>query len=883
MKFDNIVNNRIEEYASKTKEEVRNSIGVTKDGRASSDVEKYREAYGANIIVNERDDTFLYRLRRAFVNPFSMVLLVMAAISFVADIFLETESYRGMGSVAIILAMLLASGVVRLTQELKAKRVSDHLEELVNTTVRVKRDGNWQELSSEELVVGDVVRLDAGDRVPADIRLLKVRDFFVSQAVITGESGIVEKFANPLKKEPEDISDYKNTVFMGSTVTGGKARGVVLAVGKDTLYGGLSPKDNKRKKSFDYGEKSIAQVLLKFVAIFVPIVFIFSVITKGDWLEAFLFAISIAVGLVPEMLPMVISACLAKGSRQMGQKQTIVKNINAMQAFGGMDVLCVDKTGTLTGDVILLEYYMDVLGRESKKTLDYGYLNSHYHTGVSNHLDNAVLRVRSMMEEGDEYYTHLTNKHIKLDEIPFEYSRKIASVLLQTTQGNRLIVKGDVTQVVSRCKYVEFQENLVEITDEHMGSVKAIVEEMYEDGMKVIAVAYKDTDKNSLTSLDESDLVLLGYLAFFDAPKQSAAEAIAKLQELHIDVKVLTGDNDDVASSVCGRLGIDTSDILSGADLDDLDDNEQPVRIENCQVFAELSPKQKSQIVASLQDNGHTVGFLGDGMNDLPAIIQADVGVSVDTATDAVKEAADVVLLKKDLNVLNDGVVEGRKAFANMSKYIRITASSNFGNVCAIVVASLLLPFFPMTALQLLLLNFLYDILCLVLPWDKVDFDVLDDPIEWSGKTLSRYMKFFGPISTVFDLITFAFLYFCLCPAMCGGSYDVLDAAGKVAFVALFQTGWFLESMWSQVLIIHLLRSKHMPFVHSNSSVQVIVVTILGVVLFTALTVTGLGAMVGLTAMPAIYYYFLAAAVILYLFTVTVAKHRYLALYGDLK
>lgn len=617
------------------------------------------------------------------------------------------------------------------------------------------------------------------------------------------------------------------------------------------------------------------------MAILVPIVFLASGLTKGNWMQAFIFALSVAVGLTPELLPMVVNACLAKGSYSMGKKQTIVKNINAMQIFGSMDILCVDKTGTLTGDQVILEYYMDILGNESQKTLDYAYLASHYHTGVGNHLDTAIRSVQNMPGR-ENYYKMLVAAHSKMDERPFDYSRRFSSVMVRDGKECLQIIKGSIDEVVSRCHYAEYAGTITEMEGNPSVSIHAVVDEMLEDGMTVIAVAYKRCEEEMLTSDEENDFILLGYLAFFDAPKKSAESAISKLQGLNVNIKVLTGDQRLVAESICRRLGISVDHVITGSELERLSENEIPIVVERNTVFTGLSPKQKESIVEVLQTNGHTVGFLGDGMNDLPAILQADVGISVENAAESVKESANVILLKKDLNVLEEGILEGRKAFANMTKYIKITASSNFGNICAIVIASVLLPFFPMTSVQLLLLNLLYDLLCLILPWDQVDQEMLERPLEWSGKKLGGFMMFFGPLSSIFDLVTFTVLFFMICPALCGGSFSVLEPEKQMIFISMFQTGWFLESMWTQVLILQLLRTGKLPFVRSKPGKPVIAVTILGILLYTILPVTLFGRMLGLCSMPFSYYVFLIAVVAAYLLLVTLAKSIYIRKKGNL-
>lgn len=882
VKEDRSVHPRVLDYAYTQIDVLRQEWNVSQQGYTDEQVEESRSRYGRNVLSGRASNTVLYRVRRAFINPFSMILLVLAVISFVTDVLLASNFSRNMTTVTIILSMLLVSGLVRLTQEMRAKHVADRLTKMIASRAMVLRNGEWVEVSSAELVVGDTVRFFAGDRVPADIRLTMVKDLFVSQSVLTGESTILEKQSQPLSPgKRHSYAEYRNLAFMGSSVVGGIGEGIVLAVGQDTVYGGFSRAEARESDRFDQGANSIARVLIQFMAILIPIVFLASGATKGNWISAFLFALSVAVGLTPELLPMVINACLAKGSAAMGKKQTIVKNINAMQGFGSMDILCVDKTGTLTGDQIALEYYMDVLGNESQEVLDYAYLNSRYHTGVKNHLDSAILKCQDMPGHG-EHFQSLEAQHPKLDELPFDYERKLASILVQHGEENILLVKGSVVAVCRRCSGVEYKGVRRDMGADGLSSVHTIVDEMLEDGMKVLAVAYKPLDREWMEEGDEQGLILLGYLAFFDAPKRTAADAIEKLQNLHVGIRVLTGDQKSVAVSICRRLGIDVVETLTGEELERLTEDELPVRVERTTVFAELSPKQKVLVLQTLQANGHTVGFLGDGMNDLPAIVASDVGISVDTAADAVKEGADVILLKKDLNVLEAGIEEGRKAFANVSKYIKITASSNFGNILSIVVASVFLPFFPMTSVQLLLLNLLYDTLCLVLPWDHVDQETCVQPLEWSGRTLGRFMRFFGPISSLFDVVTFGYLFFVLCPWICGGSFGGLNEHEQLRFIALFQTGWFLESMWTQVLILHLLRTPKVPLMQSRPSRPVMMVTTLGIILFTALTFTSMGHLIGLTALPFTYFIFLVVVVLAYLLLVTMAKSWYIKKYREL-
>lgn len=882
MKENRSLHPRVERYAREDVQTLYRDFGITMSGYSQEQVEWNRARYGENRLTESTADTVLYRLRRAFANPFTGILFVLAVLSFVTDVLLAADHGQDWSTPAIMMTMLLLSGLVRFVQELRSKRVADHLTRLLHATVSVRRDGSWTELPSTELVVGDRVRLAAGDRAPADLRLVKAEEFFVSQAVLTGESAVLEKQAEPLAAQPvHSYTGYTDILFMGSAVMGGTGEGIVLAVGPDTVYGSLSDATRERKNGFDRGAHSIAWVLIRFMAVLVSVVFLACGLSRGNWLAAFLYALSVAVGLTPEMLPMVVNACLAKGSAAMGRKQTVVKNINAMQGFGSMDVLCVDKTGTLTGDTVQLEYYLDLLGNESGRVLELAYLNSLYHTGVQNHLDAAILRCRSMPGQA-ERFQKLAQAYPKLDELPFDYERKFASVLVgQPGGGNLLVMKGSIEEVCARCTQIEYKGERSPLGADGLASVHAVVDEMLEDGMKVLAVACKPMRGDRLSAEEEQGCILLGYLAFFDAPKKSAAAAIASLQKCCVGVRVLTGDQMGVAVSICRRLGIDTRHTLTGTELEQLTPDELPLRIEKTTVFAELSPRQKARILHTLQENGHTVGFLGDGMNDLPAMLQADVGISVDTAAEAVQESADVILLKKDLQVLEAGILEGRKAFCNMAKYIRITSSSNFGNILSVVVAGICLPFFPMTSAQLLLLNLLYDTLCLVLPWDAVDSEACARPLEWSGRTLGRFMRCFGPLSSLFDLLTFGFLFFVLCPAVCGGPFAALSSASQQRFIALFQTGWFLESLWTQVLILHLLRTRKVPFLQSRPSRPVMIVTMLGLFVLTAMTFTPAGQWLGLTALPPLYFGFLVQVVLLYLLLVTLVKAWYCKRYRE--
>lgn len=879
-------NSRIKKYAYLEIDEIYSRISTKAEGLTLSEVDVMRKKYGANRPASQKRDSLLYRFRRAFVNPFTVILFVLAVVSFVADVVITTDASKNFSTSLIISAMILIGGTIRLVQELRAKNASERLRRFIHTKVTVKRNSILVDIKAEKVVVGDIVLLSAGDKVPADLRLVTADDLFVSQAAITGESAVAPKHSRTLRHEEQaPLAQLENLVFMGTTVISGKGWGVVLAVGKETIYGTVSEDQSEETNPFRQGAGSIAWVMVRFMAVLVPVVFLVSGITKGNWLESFLFALSVAVGLTPEMLPMVITACLARGSLAMSKKQTIIKDIDAMQGFGSMDILCMDKTGTLTNEKILLEYYMDILGNQSDHVLELAFLNSLYHSGIENAIDNAILECRTMPEKR-AYYRSLEKQYQKADEIPFDHDRKcISTLVISNADEQLLITKGDILAVLSRCSYVLHEGNIVPIENTDRSSVSAIIGEMLEDGMKVIAVAKKPIRSvYDLSLSDEQDMILVGYLAFFDAPKQSAKASIAALQNLNVKPKVLTGDRAEIARSICGRVGISSEIILTGTNLNALSDAELRIAVEKVDVFAELTPAQKVRIVDALRENSHTVGFLGDGMNDVPALCAADVGISVDTAVDTAKDVSQVVLLEKDLIVLEHGILEGRKTFSNMLKYIKITASSNFGNIFSVVCASAFLPFLPMTSIQLLLLNLLYDMICIFIPWDHVDQEELTKPRKWSGKMLDKFMLWFGPISSVFDVLTFLFLYFIFCPALCkGATYtQISDPMMKIQYIALFQTGWFLESMWTQVLILHMLRTKKIPFLQSKPARSFLFVTLVGVACFTALTYLPAAGLLRLVSLPGAYYLFLILIVTLYLLLTDIVKRLYIKKYNEL-
>ncbi len=886
MAKSSLFDSRIKKYAFCDADQIYKNFGTTPAGLNDDQVDEMREKHGKNSFTKHNNNNFPHMLQRAFINPFNVVLFILGVITLFTDIFLEANFPKNSSTAIIIFTMILISGIIRLIQEIRAKNAADKLSQLSHDSIMVRRDGDVVEIYAEELVVGDTVLISAGDRVPADIRLTKTSDLFISQGAITGESAIVEKDASTLKQgDSSKLQQLDNLAFMATTVIGGKGEGVVLAVGRDTLYGSYAKPSFENKNLFQKGANSISWVVLRFMAVLLPIMFVLLGITNGNWLESFAFSLSVAVGLMPEMLPMVITACLAKGSLTMGRKRTIIKDINAMQGFGSIDVLCMDKTGTLTNENMVLEYYTDILGNESSEVLDLAYINSYCHSGVRNPIDNSILACKTMPGH-EAHYTDLITHYTEIDEIPFDYTRKMASTLVRKEDGNHLLImKGDIDRVSEHCKFVGYNGDVTPMEGDVLENIYSVVGDMLEGGMKVIAVAQKDLGAQSeITPADESDMVLVGYIAFFDAPKASTKDSVLAMKKLNVAPKILTGDQPEVAKSVCRRVGIDAEQTLTGEQLDEMTDSELEHAVEEVNVFAELTPGQKLRIVSAISANGHTVGFIGDGINDIPALNEANVGISVDTAVDAAKDAADVILLQKDLNVLEEGIMEGRKIFTNMLKYIKITASSNFGNILAIFIAAIFLPFLPMTSVQILLLNLVYDIICIFIPWDNVDDDQVNIPQVWPRKTFSKFMGYFGPLCLIFDMIAFAFFYYILCPAMCGGQVfsSITDVAMQAQYTSIFQTAWFLESVWTEVLVLLLLRTGKTPFIRSRASAPFMGATVGGVAVVTAVVMLGGAAIFGLVQLPIWFLAFLVAEAILYALLATPVKRLYLRKYKEM-
>lgn len=868
-------------FAGKTKQELLNFFHSTDQGMKDEQIEESREKYGENSISYGKKTPFIVEALKAYITPFTLVLIALGVISFITEYVLAAPGDKDLFGVIIIFTMVIVSGTMTLVQSVRSNQAAEKLKSLVKVTAAVKRNGDYTEIPMEEIVCGDLVRLSAGDMIPADMRLLSAKDLFVSQAALTGESYPVEKQAIVYDDETLSETSYENLAFMGSNVISGSAEGIIVSVGNETLFGHVAQTLSEKpiKSSFEIGIHKTSMLLIKFMALMAPTVIVINGLTKGDWLEAFLFGLSVAVGLTPEMLPMIVTTNLVKGASVMAKKGTVIKNLNAIQNFGAIDVLCTDKTGTLTQDKIILEYHMDCSGKEDDRVLRHAYLNSYYQTGLKNLLDVAII---------DEAKQTLATDKIncrKVDEIPFDFERRRMSVVVEDTAGKtQMITKGAIEEMLSISNYIDIDGIVSPLTNEKRESVLAKVRDLNEDGLRVIGVAQKTNPSvvGEFSVKDESDMVLIGYLAFLDPPKETTKQALKALKDHGVAVKVLTGDNELVTRSVCRQVGLEINELITGEKISEMDDRELAQVAENHEVFVKLNPQQKARLTTALRQNGHTVGFLGDGINDAPAMKVADIGISVDTAVDIAKESADVILLEKDLTILERGLLSGRETFGNIMKYIKATASSNFGNMFSVLVASTFLPFLPMLPLQILFLNLIYDVSCISLPWDKMDKEYLHEPKKWEASSIGKFMVYFGPTSSIFDITTYLLMYFIICPAVVGGDFHTLDAQQKIVFIALFHAGWFVESLWSQTLVLHALRTPKIPFIQSNATFAMFTITTLGIVVGSILPFTGFGAELGLMPLPGTYWTWLVVTILAYLTLVTMVKKFYIKKFGEL-
>ena len=844
------------------------------EGLTEDEAERRLEEYGPNAVAHEHRFTRLRLFIKACLNPLVVLLSVLAMISFAT-----AETTSDLVSGALMLVMVALGVSLRFLQEARADAAAARLKALIRITATVVRQGKEREVPLAELVPGDLVKLAAGDMIPADIRLASCKDLFLIQASLTGESLPVEKFESPEPVTRQTPLDLTSVCFLGTSVDSGAATAVVIETGLNTYLGSMASviTEQPPATAFDKGVSSFTWLMLRFMAIMVPLVFFINGFSKHNWGEAFLFALAVAVGLTPEMLPMIVSVCLSKGAILMSRKKVIVKRLNSIQNFGAMDVLCTDKTGTLTMDRVILKRHCDVALNDDDSVLELAFLNSHFQTGLKNVLDRAIL-------QDQEIHRHLTNDYSKVDEIPFDFSRKVMSVVVSMPPGkHRVICKGDPESVFDRCRQFELEGETYPLEQLLIGDLKEEYDQLSADGFRVLALAYRDlSPKPAYNKDDEQDLILKGYLAFLDPPKETAATAIAALQKHGIAVKVLTGDNELVSRKICKEVGLPLEHVLAGTDIEGMSDADLAESAESATLFARLAPAHKQRIIKALQSKKHVVGFMGDGINDAPALRVADVGVSVDTAVDIAKEAADAILLEKSLMVLEEGVIEGRKVFANILKYTRMGASSNFGNMFSVLGASLWLPYLPMAPIKILTNNLLYDFSQVPIPTDEVDPEQVAKPRPWSMGEIARFILFIGPCSSIFDYTTYLMMWFLFkCNDMglvpppgfarhfASATFSQPDSTYAAA---LFQTGWFVESLLTQTLIIHVIRTNKIPFIQSRPSGPLIMTTAGIMLVGIWLPFSPIGLWLGFVPLPILYWPLLLITLLLYVALTQVVK-----------
>ncbi|OLQ23891.1 magnesium-translocating P-type ATPase [Listeria seeligeri] len=839
--------NKLLRESQMSREEILEEVGVMDSGLTHVEVAIRQKEFGRNQTVEEQKVSQLRLFIRAFNDPFIYILVLLMVISYLT---------ADMEATIIMAIMIFTSGLLGFIQSSRAERASYALKNMVKNKVNVLRDGKMAVVTQDGIVPGDVIEVSVGDIIPADARVISATDLLINQSALTGESIPTEKYAEDKRATPE-IFERENLLFMGTDVLSGHGRAVILRTGSSTFFGSLSIAATEKRgdTSFDKGVKTISKLLFYFMLVMVPIVFLINGLMKGNWLEAFLYAVAIAVGLTPEMLPMIVSTNLAKGAINMSSKKVIMKELSAIQNIGAMDILCTDKTGTLTEDKLELVTYINCQGEKSTSVLEMAYLNSYFQTGWKNVLDHAVM---TKLNE------KVANGWNKIGEIPFNFDRRRLSVIVESNLETRMITKGAVEEMLAVCTHKEIDGAISPLTMNEKDELQEMCSEMNRSGIRVICVAFKSQKTGvSFTKEDEEKMIIAGFLGFRDPVKSSTKEAITSLFKNQINVKVLTGDNEIVTKRICQEVGIPANGFLLGTEVDELMDDELMDALQKYHIFAKLTPMQKSRIIEVLKQAGHTVGFLGDGVNDAPALRKADVGISVDTAADITKDASSVILLEKSLTVLNDAVMEGRNVFGNILKYIKMTASSNFGNVFSVLIASAFIPFLPMLSLHLLLQNLLYDSSQLTLPWDKMDRSFLKKPHAWEQKGMLRFILCIGPVSSIFDIATFLIMWF-------------VFSANTVAEQALFHSGWFVVGLLTQTLVVHMIRTEKIPFIQSRATAPVMISTLIVMSLGLIIPFTGFGHSIGFVSLPGSYFPWLVLVLVGYMATMQVVKTLYI-------
>lgn len=855
-------------------EELFKKIDTSENGLNETEVNKRLKIYGENEVAHTKPIQWWIQLINAFSNPFILILILLGLASFFTDIYLQEADQQEWTKIIILTLMVFVSGFLRFWQEYKSQKASEKLRALVQNKTSVERiDKNGNSIKKEvpvsQIVPGDIVYLSAGDMIPADMRIIFSDDCFVNQSTLTGESEPVEKFSQ-LKSNVKSALELETLCFMGTNVISGTAKGVVLATGDRTYFSTLAKviTSQREMSSFDKGVNQVSWLLIRFMLVMVPIVFLINILTKGDWHQAFFFSLAIAVGLTPEMLPLVVTANLAKGANKMAEQRVIVKKLEAIQNFGAMDVLCTDKTGTITENRVVLIRHIDIKGEESERVMDYAYLNSHFQTGLKNLMDQAVVEYKESKESSmDEVL-----KYHKVDEIPFDFDRRRMSVAVQKDEEEHLLIcKGAVEEILKICTHVDDGKKIKPLSSIEEDLANVLKHNLNIAGLRVLAIAYKKTGKKSYYDykvVDEKDMILVGYVGFLDPPKASAKESIKLLEQHGVNIKIITGDNEIVTKSICKQVNLSVNKILLGEDIKKMTEEELQKEVEITTVFAKIDPLQKAKIIKALKLNGHVVGYMGDGVNDAAALREADVGVSVDGAVDIAKESADIILLDNDLLVLEHGVIQGRTVFGNIMKYLKMTSSSNFGNVFSILAGSFFLPFLPMLPIHLLIQNLLYDFSQLSIPWDKMDESFIKKPKKWASNNLTKFMIYLGPISSIFDILTFLVLWYIF-----GASTNDMQS--------LFQSGWFIEGLLSQTLIVHMIRTEKIPFFESSATKPVLLLTISIILIGLFIPFSPIGEGIGLVPLPISYFPYLIAIILGYCISVQIVKNIYIKKFGS--
>lgn len=866
-------------FAMYDAEECLGKLDTTFGGLEAVEAENRLLQTGLNEIETDKPPAWYVQLFNSFITPFNGVLIAVALVAFFTDIWLLNRDTRDYKTVIMVSMMILLSSLIRFWQEYRSNKAALQLKNMISTTAHVvRREYASTEIDIRNIVPGDIILLSAGDMIPADGRLLQSKDLFVSQSMLTGESMPIEKKGQPMiAVANKSIVELDNICFMGTNVQSGSATLLVVKTGKNTYLGSIGKAITSKPQatSFDKGVSRVSWLLIRFILVMVPLVFFINGLTKGDWVEAFLFALTVAVGLTPEMLPMIVTTNLAKGAVMMSKKKVIIKKLHAIQHLGAMDILCTDKTGTLTMDKVILQIHRNVYGEHDLEVLKWAYLNSYYQTGLQNLLDRAVLAHADVHK-----LLNVETRFKKIDEIPFDFSRRRMSVVLEEESGKHLLIcKGAVEEILSVCSHAydpgDDRELHIEndkampLTQEIRTSITDLSDEYNAEGMRVLLIAVRFFENRELNYSvhDEQQLILAGFIGFLDPPKPTAGTSLVEMKKLGVSIKVLTGDNEKVTNKISNDVGIVVENILLGNEIDLMSDQVLQENISSTNVFAKLTPLQKSRIIRLIKDNGHTVGFLGDGINDSIALKDADVGISVDTAVDIAKESADIILMERDLMVINDGIRYGRRTFGNIMKYIKMTSSSNFGNMLSVLGASAFLPFLPMMPVQVLVQNLLYDISQIAIPWDQMDEDFIEKPKKWDASGITRFMLFIGPVSSIFDYMMFAVLLF----------YFHANTENSQSF---FQSGWFVEGLLSQTLIVHMIRTRKIPFVQSTATIPVLILTGLIMIFGICLPFSPFADALRLEPLPFVYYVFLTGILLAYCLLVQLVKKQFIKQYN---